>query len=251
MRIGLSCLHLPPATGHLPLLERWAVGDRRGRVEQGDADEVVDVDPFGDRMLAAGAGAVGDRRDAAVGREAVAVVDERLGAAGQGCPARSPRSTAGTSRPAGRPGRGRRRRGSASSAGRSWCRCRRRGWSSRSRKSRSTASGSVPGSHRRVPSSQASWGYWLKISPEWIWPMKTLAGPQTGCDRGARARRRAGRAARPARRRRRSRSARRAGRITSWTGGPSRRMTAFQVAEPRPAIGSKSQSGSGSSTASP
>ena len=37
--------------------------------------------------------------------------------------------------------------------------------SSRSRNSRSTASGSVPGSQRRVPSSQASWGYWLKISP--------------------------------------------------------------------------------------
>ena len=61
--------------------ESTAVG-----IEQGDADEVVDLDPLGDGVLAAGAGAVGDRRDAAQGAEAVAVVDERLGAGGQGRP---------------------------------------------------------------------------------------------------------------------------------------------------------------------
>ena len=40
-------------------------------------------------------------------------------------------------------------------------------------------------------------------------------------------------------------------RMTSWTGGPSRRIVTFQVAEPLPAIGSTSRSGSGSRTASP
>ena len=48
----------------------------------------------------------------------------------------------------------------------------------------STAGGRSPGSQRRVPSSQASWGYWLKISPAWIWPMKTLGRPADRVRRG-------------------------------------------------------------------
>ncbi|MFN0066655.1 MAG: hypothetical protein ACKVYV_03365, partial [Limisphaerales bacterium] len=38
------------------------------------------------------------------------------------------------------------------------------------------------------------------------------------------------------------------GRITSWIGGPSRRMWTFHVADPRPATGKCVESGSGSST---
>src|SRR5262249_11855937 len=41
------------------------------------------------------------------------------------------------------------------------------------------------------------------------------------------------------------------GRMTSWTGSPWRRRTTFQVAEPRPATGNTSRSGSGRSTPSP
>src|SRR5262245_28755519 len=72
------------SAGSNPWSRRTEV-DGGGGVEPGDADEVVDVDPFGDGMLAAGAGPMGDRGDATQGGEAVAVVDERLGAGGQGC----------------------------------------------------------------------------------------------------------------------------------------------------------------------
>ena len=54
--------------------------DRRGRIELGDADQVVDLDPLRDGVLAAGARAVGDRGNSRQRPEAVAVVDERLGA---------------------------------------------------------------------------------------------------------------------------------------------------------------------------
>ena len=89
-----------------------------------------------------------------------------------------------------------------------------------------------------------SWGYWLKISPLWIWPMKTVAGPQSGS---------AGSASRAASAPSRATSSAPAamtlgscrGRITSWTGGPSRRIVTFQVADPLPTTGRMSWSGSG------
>ena len=57
--------------------------DRRGRIQLGDSDQVVDLDPLGDGVLTAGARSVCDRRNSCQGPEAVAVVDERLGALGQ------------------------------------------------------------------------------------------------------------------------------------------------------------------------
>src|SRR5262245_5716696 len=60
------------------------VAEFRGgrRVEPGDADQVVDLDPFRHGMLSPRAGAVSDRRNASQGTETIAVVDERLGAGG-------------------------------------------------------------------------------------------------------------------------------------------------------------------------
>src|SRR4051794_4149494 len=48
------------------------------RVDLGDAHEVVDRHPLGDRVLPAGPRPVRDRRHAAQGAKGVAVVDERL-----------------------------------------------------------------------------------------------------------------------------------------------------------------------------
>ena len=56
------------------------------RIEPGNSHQVVDLDPFRNRVLASRARAVGDRRYAGVGVETVAIIDERLGARGNGWP---------------------------------------------------------------------------------------------------------------------------------------------------------------------
>ena len=109
-------------------------------------------------------------------------------------------------------------------AGRSSCPCRAASSASRSRNSRSTARGSVPGSQRRVPSSQHSCGI-LVVDLAAV----DLADEDAGrpADRVGAARR-ARSSSRPSRATSSAPAAMTlgssAGRMTSWTGGPARRM---------------------------
>src|SRR5687767_3091968 len=57
-----------------------AIGDRRQSVNLGASNQVIDGPPLVQRVRPAGPGAVGDSRNLGVGPEAIAVVDERLGA---------------------------------------------------------------------------------------------------------------------------------------------------------------------------
>src|SRR4051812_17912677 len=65
-------------SGRLGIVPSRAVADGRHRIQEGDAREILDLDPLLQRVLSSRARPVGDRRPIRKAPDTVAVIDEGL-----------------------------------------------------------------------------------------------------------------------------------------------------------------------------